>query len=86
MGIASFIIGLVNAIGACISWIPLLGWGNWIVCPVSLLGVIFGIIGLSKKEGTKVWAGIGLALNLLSLISAVIRLIISFLGGGFGIG
>ena len=53
-----------------IGLIPMLGMLNWVVIPLALLGVIFGIF--SKNTG-------GLTLNGIVLIVAIIRLIA---GGG----
>ncbi|MFZ1742859.1 MAG: hypothetical protein WAT93_08385 [Pontixanthobacter sp.] len=68
--IISILIGLVALILAIPSTIPLLGWGNWIVLPIALLGAGFG--ALSSKNG-------GRNFCLIVFMIAVIRLA---LGGG----
>ncbi len=50
---------------------PLLGWLNWIVIPLTVIGLLFG--AFSKNSG-------GVNLNGIVLIVAIIRL---FIGGGF---
>jgi hypothetical protein len=45
----SILIGVVALILAIPSEIPLLGWGNWIVLPIALVGVGFGALSRSDK-------------------------------------
>ncbi|MEZ5693127.1 MAG: hypothetical protein R3D99_04655 [Altererythrobacter sp.] len=68
--ILSILIGLVALILAIPSTIPLLGWGNWIVLPIALIGVGFG--ALSSSNG-------GRNFCLVVFVIAIIRL---WLGGG----
>lgn len=88
MGVVSFIVGILASLISCVlmipTVIPLLGWVSWlplvIAGPLGLIGIVFAIIGLAKKDGRgKVWAWLGLILNLGSILIPVIRLII---GGG----
>ena len=71
LNIVSILIGLVALILAIPSAIPLLGWGNWIVLPIAVLGA--GIGALSSSNG-------GRNFCLIVFVIAVIRL---SLGGGF---
>jgi len=66
----SILIGLVALLLAIPSTIPLLGWGNWFVLPIALVGV--GIGALSRSNGGRNFCLIVFAL-------AVVRLM---LGGG----
>jgi hypothetical protein len=68
--LASLIIGLVALIGAVIAFIPLLGWLNWLVIPLAIIGAAVGV--LSRGTG-------GRNLNLLVILVGVVRLM---LGGG----
>ncbi|MCB2085677.1 MAG: hypothetical protein H6919_11260 [Sphingomonadaceae bacterium] len=68
--ILSILVGLVALILAIPSTIPLLGWGNWIVLPIALIGVGFG--ALSSSNG-------GRNFCLVVFVIAIIRL---WLGGG----
>lgn len=70
LNIVSILIGLVALLFAIPGIIPLLGWINWLVLPVALLGA--GIGALSRHDA-------GRNLNILVLIVGVIRL---SLGGG----
>ena len=70
LNIFSILLGLVALLLAIPSAIPLLGWGNWIVLPIAILGA--GLGALSSKNG-------GRNLCLIVLLIAVIRL---SLGGG----
>ena len=44
----SILIGLVALLLAIPSAIPLLGWGNWIVLPIALIGA--GVGALSRSD------------------------------------
>lgn len=85
MGIASFVIGLLTILGACVNLIPGLSWANWILGPVALVGISLGLVCLYSKHENKVFGGIGLALNAIALVIAVLRTILSFAAGGIGI-
>ena len=63
----SLIIGLVGLLFAIIAFIPLLGWANWLIVPLAILGAIVGMIGRGKA---------GRNLNLFVIVIGVIRLII----------
>lgn len=70
MNVLSKIIGFIALILMIIGLIPLLGMLNWVVIPLALVGLFFGIF--SKNTG-------GLTLNGIVLIVAALRLIV---GGG----
>lgn len=59
-------IGIVALIGAMIGFFPLLGWMNWVIVPISLMGVGFGILSRSDT---------GRKLNGFVLVVAIIRLV-----------
>jgi hypothetical protein len=66
----SIVIGLIAAILAIPSFIPLLGLGNWLVILIAFVGLVFGLISRSKG---------GQTLNLVVMLFAAVRL---WLGGG----
>ncbi len=68
--IASLIIGVVALILAVIAFIPLLGWANWFIIPLAIIGAVVGMISRSTA---------GRNLNLFVIIIGVVRLM---LGGG----
>jgi hypothetical protein len=68
--IASLIIGLVALILALIAFIPLLGWANWLIIPLAIIGAVVGMISRSTA---------GRNLNLFVIVIGVVRLM---LGGG----
>ncbi|WP_308517854.1 hypothetical protein [Sphingomonas flavescens] len=68
--IASIIIGVVALIGALVAFLPLLGWANWLIIPLAIVGAAVGV--LSRSTG-------GRNLNLLVIVIGVVRLM---LGGG----
>jgi hypothetical protein len=66
----SLIIGVIALILVILAFIPLLGWANWIIVPMAVIGLVFGV--LSDKTS-------GRNLNLVVIGIGVIRL---WLGGG----
>jgi hypothetical protein len=68
--IASLIIGLVALLGALVAFLPLLGWLNWLIIPLAIVGAAVGVI----SRGTA-----GRNLNLLVIVIGIVRLM---LGGG----
>lgn len=70
LNLLSIVIGLVALVLAIPSTIPLLGWGNWFVLPIALVGA--GVGALSSSNGGRNFCLIVFAL-------AVVRLM---LGGG----
>ena len=70
LNIISIIIGLVALLFAVVAFIPLLGWANWLIIPLAILGAALGM----AARGTA-----GRNLNLLVIVVGVVRLI---LGGG----
>ncbi len=68
--IASIIIGFVALICALVAFLPLLGWLNWLIIPLAIIGAVIGMI----SRGTA-----GRNLNIFVIVIGVIRLM---LGGG----
>ena len=68
--LVSMIIGIVALVCALIAFIPLLGWANWLIIPLAIIGAVIGMI----SRGTA-----GRNLNLFVIVVGVVRLI---LGGG----
>ena len=68
--IVSLIIGFVALILAVIAFIPLLGWANWLIIPLAVIGAGVGLVSRSHA---------GRNLNLFVIVIGVIRLMI---GGG----
>lgn len=68
--IVSLIIGVVALLCAVVAFIPLLGWLNWLIIPLALIGAGVGVISKSKA---------GRNLNLFVIVVGVVRLM---LGGG----
>ena len=85
MGIASFVLGILSILGACVDFIPGMAWANCFLIPIALLGVVFGLIAIFPRQENKVFGGIGLALSSLALVIALVRTLLSFLAGGFGV-
>lgn len=68
--IASLIIGAVALILALVAFLPLLGWANWLIIPLAIIGAAVGMISRSNA---------GRNLNLLVIVVGIVRLM---LGGG----
>jgi hypothetical protein len=68
--LASLIIGCVAFLCALVAFLPLLGWLNWLIVPLAIIGAAVGMI----SRGTA-----GRNLNLLVILIGVVRLM---LGGG----
>ena len=68
--IVSIIIGVVALLFAVIAFLPLLGWANWLIIPLAVIGAG---VGMASKSNT------GRNLNLFVILVGVIRLM---LGGG----
>lgn len=70
MNAISVTIGLLALVGALVGFIPLLGWLNWLVIPLAVVGLVVGLLA----RGTN-----GRNINLVVLVIALFRLT---LGGG----
>ena len=70
MSKSSILLGLISLLLAIPSAIPFLGWANWIILPIVILGVGLGALSRSNQ---------GRNFCLVVLVIAVIRL---WLGGG----
>jgi hypothetical protein len=68
--LVSLIIGAVALLCALVAFLPLLGWLNWLIIPLAIIGAGVGLI----SRGTA-----GRNLNLFVIVVSVIRLM---LGGG----
>lgn len=68
--VVSLVIGAIAAILVVPAFIPLLGWLNWLVVPVAIVGLLFGLAS-GRTSGRN--------LNLIVIAIGVIRLM---LGGG----
>ena len=69
--LVSLIIGFVALIFAVVAFIPFLGWANWLIVPLAIIGAAVGVL----SRGTA-----GRNLNLFVILVGVVRLMI---GGGF---
>jgi uncharacterized RDD family membrane protein YckC len=68
--LVSLIIGAIAALLAIPAFLPLLGWMNWLIVPVAVVGLLFGLASASTS---------GRNLNLVVIVIGVVRLM---LGGG----
>jgi hypothetical protein len=70
VNLVSIVIGIVALLGALVGFIPLLGWFNWLVIPLAVVGLVVGL--LARENG-------GRNINLVVLVLAALRLMV---GGG----
>ena len=70
LNIFSVLIGLFALLLTIPAFIPLLGWANWIILPIAIVGLALGV--LSDRNG-------GRNLNIAVIVVGVVRL---WLGGG----
>jgi hypothetical protein len=70
LNITSIVIGVIGLILAILALFPLLGWANWFLLPIPVVGLALGVL---SKQTT------GRNLNIVVLVIMVGRLII---GGG----
>lgn len=70
LNIVSLIIGLVALVFAVVAFLPLLGWANWLIIPLALIGTAVGMASRSSA---------GRNLNLFVIVVGIVRLM---LGGG----
>ena len=68
--VVSLIIGVVALLCALVAFVPLLGWLNWLIIPLAIIGAAIGMISRGSA---------GRNLNLFVIVIGVIRLM---LGGG----
>ena len=70
LNIVSILIGLVTLVLGLVAFVPLLGWMNWLVIPIGIVGAAVGALS-SHRSGRN--------LNLTLIVIFAIRLM---LGGG----
>ncbi len=69
MNTLSVIIGIIALIGALVGFIPLLGWFNWLVIPLAVVGLVIGFLS-DRTSGRNI--------NLVVVLLAAFRLTIGF--------
>ncbi|WP_445193609.1 hypothetical protein ACT009_06965 [Sphingomonas sp. Tas61C01] len=70
LNLASILFGLVTLVLGLVAFVPLLGWMNWLVIPIGIVGAALGAMSSSNT---------GRNLNLVLIVIFAIRL---SLGGG----
>lgn len=70
LNIASILIGFITLAAGLIAFVPLLGWLNWLVIPIGIVGAAVGALSTSNT---------GRNLNLVLIVIFTLRLM---LGGG----
>lgn len=70
LNLVSLIIGIISLVCAAVAFLPLLGWLNWLIIPLAVIGA--GIGAMSQGNA-------GRNLNIFVIIVGALRLM---LGGG----
>ncbi len=70
LNLISLFIGGIALVLAAIAFIPLIGWANWFIIPLAIIGLGIGVISSSNA---------GRNLNIFVVVVGVVRLM---LGGG----
>jgi hypothetical protein len=70
LNLVSLIIGAVALLFALVAFLPLLGWANWLIIPLAIIGAVVGMASRSTA---------GRNVNLFVILVGVVRL---SLGGG----
>lgn len=70
LNIASIFIGFVTLVLGLVAFVPLLGWMNWVVIPIGIVGAAVGALSSSNA---------GRNLNLVLIVIFAVRLSV---GGG----
>lgn len=70
LNVVSLLIGAVALVFALVAFLPLLGWANWLIIPLAIIGAVVGMLSSSNT---------GRNLNLFVILIGVVRL---SLGGG----
>ena len=67
LNLVSLLIGITAVVPVLFALLPLLGWANWFILPLPVLGLILGSLAHGKA---------GRNLNLVVLVVAVLRLML----------
>lgn len=70
LNITSLVIGVIGLVLAVLALFPFLGWANWFLLPIPVIGLVLGVLSQSTS---------GRNLNIVVLIVMIGRLM---LGGG----
>jgi hypothetical protein len=70
LNILSILFGIIALVLAIPAFLPLLGWANWIIIPIAVVGLALGAMSSSN---------VGRNLNIAVIAVCALRL---FLGGG----
>ncbi len=70
LNLVSLVIGVVALVLAAIAFLPLLGWANWFILPLAVIGAGVGQMSDARS---------GRNLNLFVIVVGILRLM---LGGG----
>ncbi|HEX8400995.1 MAG TPA: hypothetical protein VF628_04755 [Allosphingosinicella sp.] len=70
LNLVSILIGALALVAAALAFLPLLGWMNWLIIPLAVIGLGIGLVS-KRRSGTN--------LNIAVILICILRLM---LGGG----
>jgi hypothetical protein len=70
LNLVSLLIGALSLLLAIVAFFPFLGWANWLIVPLAMVGALLGFLSRSTS---------GRNLNLVVIVIGIVRL---SLGGG----
>lgn len=79
MKTAGLVLGVVVMLGMLLAFLPLLGWMNWGIIPVAIIGLVISIIATATTKEHRGTAIAGIVLCAIAVSCCSVRLII---GGG----
>ncbi len=79
MQLIALIFGVLAVTGMFFGFLPFLGWMNWGVIPVAIVGFILSLIAIATSKKNKGMAIAGLVMCPIAIIVGAVRLSI---GGG----
>ena len=69
LNLVSLLIGFVALIFAAVAFLPLLGWMNWLILPLAIVGAAIGLVSRGRT---------GRNLNIFVILVGILRLILGF--------
>lgn len=69
LNLVSLLIGFVALILAAVAFLPLLGWMNWLILPLAIVGAAIGLVSRGRA---------GQNLNIFVIVVGIVRLILGF--------
>lgn len=76
MKTAGLVLGVIVMLGMFLAFLPLLGWMNWGIVPVAIIGLVISIIATTTNREHRSTAIAGIVLCAIAVFCCSIRLIV----------